>query len=37
VWRVQEHGMVVNRFGQNLVDRVYRRGRLVVQGGRRVD
>lgn len=36
VWGVGEHGMVANRFGTNLVDRVYVGGRLVVDAGRRV-
>ena len=36
VWTVPEHGMVVNRFGHNLVDRVLIGGRPVVSGGRRI-
>lgn len=36
IWTVPEHGMVVNRFGSNLVDRVFSRGRCVVSAGRRV-
>ena len=36
VWNVPEHGMVVNRFGHNMVDRVLIGGRPVVSGGRRI-
>ncbi len=32
VWRVPEHGMVVNRFGVNLVEAVVKDGRVVVSG-----
>lgn len=32
IWRVPEHGMVVNRFGVNLVDTVVKDGRVVVEG-----
>ncbi|HEX7039579.1 MAG TPA: imidazolonepropionase [Trueperaceae bacterium] len=35
LWSVAEHGMVINRFGTNLVDSVVKDGRLVVAGGRR--
>jgi imidazolonepropionase len=28
VWRVPEHGMVINRFGTNLVDAVLKNGRV---------
>lgn len=34
VWDVPEHGMVINRFGRPLVDRVIADGQVVVQGGR---
>jgi imidazolonepropionase len=34
VWRVPEHGMVINRFGVNLVDTVVKNGRVVVEAGR---
>ena len=34
VWSVPEHGMVVDRFGTNLVDTVIAAGRIVVEGGR---
>ncbi|MDR7420349.1 MAG: imidazolonepropionase [Armatimonadota bacterium] len=33
VWRVPEHGMVINRFGVNLVDAVVKDGRVVVEDG----
>lgn len=33
IWRVPEHGMVINRFGVNLVDSVVKDGRVVVEGG----
>jgi imidazolonepropionase len=33
IWRVPEHGMVVNRFGVNLVDTVVKDGRVVVEDG----
>jgi imidazolonepropionase len=33
LWSVPEHGMVVHRFGTNLVDTVVKRGRVVVSGG----
>lgn len=33
LWSVPEHGMVVHRFGANLVDTVVKRGRVVVSGG----
>ena len=36
VWSVPEHGMVINRFGHNLVDQVFVRGEQVVRAGRRV-
>ncbi|MDR7545011.1 MAG: imidazolonepropionase [Armatimonadota bacterium] len=36
IWRVPEHGMVINRFGVNLVDTVIKDGRLVVEDGRRI-
>lgn len=29
VWQVPEHGMVINRFGVNLVDAVVKNGRVV--------
>lgn len=34
VWQVPEHGMVINRFGVNLVDTVVKDGRVVVATGR---
>ena len=34
LWSVPEHGMVINRFGVNLVDTVLVAGRIVIQGGR---
>lgn len=34
VWNVPAHGMVINRFGVNLVDTVIANGRIVVEGGR---
>lgn len=34
IWRVPEHGMVVNRFGTNLVATVVKDGRVVVEDGR---
>ena len=36
IWSVSEHGMVINRFGHNLVDQVLVGGRVAVAGGRRV-
>ncbi len=33
LWRVPEHGMVINRFGVNLVHTVVKDGRVVVEGG----
>ena len=33
VWRVPEHGMVINQFGTNLVDTVIADGQLVVASG----
>jgi len=33
IWRVPEHGMVINRFGVNLVDTVVKDGRVVVARG----
>ena len=36
LWRVAEHGMVIHRFGSNLVDRVLIGGKTVVQSGRPV-
>ncbi len=33
IWRVAEHGMVINRFGVNLVDTVVKDGRVVVERG----
>jgi len=36
IWKVQEHGQVVNRFGTNLVESVVKNGRVVVAGGDRV-
>jgi imidazolonepropionase len=35
VWKVPEHGMVINRFGVNLVDDVVKNGRVVVANGTR--
>jgi imidazolonepropionase len=32
IWRVPEHGMVINRFGVNLVDSVIKDGKVVVKG-----
>jgi len=37
LWRVPEHGMVIHRFGTNLVDRVLIGGRTVVANGRRLN
>ena len=34
IWRVPEHGMVIHRFGTNLVDEVLIEGRRIVKGGR---
>jgi imidazolonepropionase len=34
IWRVPEHGMVINRFGVNLVETVIKDGRVVVDGGK---
>jgi imidazolonepropionase len=34
IWRVPEHGMVIHRFGVNLVDTVVKDGRVVVEAGR---
>jgi imidazolonepropionase len=36
IWKVPEHGLVINRFGVNLVDRVLVGGEVVVAGGRSV-
>ncbi|MDH3235325.1 MAG: imidazolonepropionase [Alphaproteobacteria bacterium] len=36
IWRVPEHGMVIHRFGTNLVDDVFIDGRQVVSRGRRL-
>ncbi len=36
IWSVPEHGMVINRFGYNLVDQVLVGGQVVVAGARRV-
>lgn len=33
VWKVPEHGLVINRFGVNLVDKVIASGQVVVTGG----
>jgi imidazolonepropionase len=33
IWKVPEHGMVINRFGVNLVDIVVKDGRVVVRDG----
>jgi imidazolonepropionase len=33
LWTVPEHGMVINRFGSNLVDTVVAGGRVVVEAG----
>lgn len=33
IWKVPEHGMVIHRFGTNLVDQVFVEGRTIVQGG----
>jgi imidazolonepropionase len=35
IWQVPAHGLVINRFGVNLVDTVIANGRVVVQQGRR--
>jgi len=35
IWRVPEHGMVIHRFGTNLVDDVFIKGQKVVSNGRR--
>ena len=34
IWKVPEHGLVINRFGVNLVDRVLVAGEVAVAGGR---
>lgn len=34
IWKVPEHGLVINRFGVNLVDMVIASGRVVVADGR---
>ena len=34
IWRVPEHGMVIHRFGTNMVDAVFIGGRQIVSGGR---
>lgn len=34
IWKVPEHGLVINRFGVNLVDQVLVGGKIVVAGGR---
>ena len=33
IWKVPEHGMVIHRFGTNLVDQVFVEGHTIVQGG----
>lgn len=33
IWKVPEHGLVINRFGVNLVDKVFAAGKLVVADG----
>lgn len=33
IWKVPEHGLVINRFGVNLVDKVLASGRMVVADG----
>lgn len=33
IWKVPEHGLVINRFGVNLVDKVFVRGQCVVSDG----
>jgi imidazolonepropionase len=33
IWKVPEHGLVINRFGVNLVDKVIASGRVVVENG----
>jgi imidazolonepropionase len=33
IWKVPEHGLVINRFGVNLVDKVIASGRTVVVDG----
>jgi len=34
IWNVPAHGLVVNRFGVNLVDTVVANGKIVVEKGR---
>ena len=34
IWKVPQHGMVINRFGVNLVDTVIAQGNIVVEQGR---
>jgi len=34
IWKVPSHGLVINRFGANLVDTVVANGRIVVEKGR---
>lgn len=34
IWTVPEHGLVINRFGVNLVDKVFASGKMVVSDGR---
>jgi len=36
IWKVPEHGLVINRFGVNLVDTVLVEGRIVVKDGRTI-
>jgi imidazolonepropionase len=36
IWKVPEHGLVINRFGVNLVDTVLVEGEVVVTDGRAV-
>jgi imidazolonepropionase len=36
IWKVPEHGLVINRFGVNLVETVLVEGEVVVAGGRTV-
>lgn len=37
IWRLPEHGMVINRFGVNLLDTVVKDGQVVVHEGRLSD
>jgi imidazolonepropionase len=36
IWKVPEHGLVINRFGINLIDTVLADGQVVVEGGRKL-